>query len=60
MFVLNYKFNFDVFVYLKAFKMIKEKRFEILDLIFVLKIEILKIKRVGFVAKLINIIFIDR
>lgn len=60
MFVPNHKSNFDVLVYLKAFKTIKEKRPEILDPTFVSKIEISKTKRVSFAAKLINTIFIDR
>lgn len=60
MFIPNHKSNFDVLVYLKAFKILKETRPEVLDSTFVSKIEISKTKRVSYAAKLINTIFIDR
>lgn len=60
MFIPNHKSNFDVLAYLKAFKIIKEQRSDVLDTTFVSKIEISKTKRISCAAKLINTIFIDR
>ena len=60
MFIPNHKSNFDVLVYLKAFKTLKEKRPDVLDPTFVSKIEIEKTRKVSYAAKLINTIFIDR
>lgn len=60
LYIPNHKSNFDVLVFLKALKLVKEERRDILDSTFVSKIEISKTKRVSYVAKLINTIFLDR
>lgn len=60
LFVPNHKSNFDVLVFLKALKKIKEDKSGILDTTFVSKIEISKTKKISYVAKLINTIFLDR
>lgn len=59
LFVANHKSNFDVLVYLKAFSLFQEEN-GILPTTFVSKKELENTKKVSYVAKLINTIFLDR
>ena len=59
-YVPNHKSNFDVLVLLKAFYMLNKENPAILNPTFLSKIEISKTRKMGYAAKLINTIFIDR